>query len=119
MTEIVKTNQLPKYGFIGTSRRVSNEVPAELIERLLQRHINSDWGDLDEEDKEVNECVMRDEDGGTLNSSYKDAFEGKTILVRTEGYGLKKEDCHFSNLLGRQATFMDYCHTLVLFPEEY
>ena len=46
MTETVKTNQLPKYGFIGTSRRVADEVPAELIERLLQRHINSDLGDL-------------------------------------------------------------------------
>ena len=119
MTETIKTNHLPKYGFIGTSRQVSDKVPAELIERLLQRHINSDWGDLCEEDKEVNECVVRDEDGGTLHSSYHNAFEGKTIWIRTSGYGLKKEDCHFSNFLGREATFMDYCNTIVLFPEEY
>lgn len=47
---------------------------------LLARHIHGDWGDLCEEDKQVNEEALKH--GGRLMSSYK--FDAGDVWIITE-----------------------------------
>lgn len=47
----------------------------------LNRHITGDWGDLEEEDRQVNESALRS--GGRLLSAYRDGT-GKQFWIITE-----------------------------------
>lgn len=62
---------------------------------LLARHAAGDWGDLDPEDKQLNERALRD--GGRLFSAYRFGA-GPKVWVITEA---------------------DRAATTVLLPEEY
>ena len=81
-------------------------VPSEILERLITRHISTDWGDLCIEDRELNDLAFKNEAGGRLLSSYDDAFDGKTIWIITSGYGYDPDN-------------VDLCHTTIMFPDEY
>jgi len=48
---------------------------------LLRRHLSGDWGDLDAEDKAVNDRALRD--GERVMSNYK-LPSGKNIYIVTE-----------------------------------
>ena len=61
----------------------------------LNRHITGDWGDLEEEDRQVNESALRS--GGRLLSAYRDGT-GKRFWIITES---------------------DRQSTTVLLPEDY
>lgn len=66
----------------------------EQLMDAIRRHLNCDWGDLDDEDKASNEMALRT--GGRLLSSY--TVEGSKLWVITEA---------------------DRSVTTVLFPDEY
>lgn len=67
---------------------------ARFVTDSLKRHFQRDWGDLDEEDKKLNDDAFKN--GGRLFSAYKN---GETkIWIITEA---------------------DRLVTTVLFPEEY
>jgi hypothetical protein len=57
-------------------------VPAELIEKILNRHRNGDWGDISEEEKRNNEIAL--ETGERIISVYK-INDYTKIWVITEG----------------------------------
>lgn len=67
---------------------------------FLKRHAKGDWGDLSEEDRELNELALQD--GSRLLSAYK-TLKGVKLWVITEAVG---DDGH------RAAT-------TILLPEEY
>ena len=67
---------------------------------FLQRHLNGDWGDLDDEDKQANELALVD--GSRLLSAYH-LKDGTKVWCITEAVG---ENGH------REATTF-------LLPEEY
>lgn len=48
----------------------------------LDRHLSGDWGDLDDEDKAVNENALLS--GGRLLSSYKHPETGNKLWIITE-----------------------------------
>ena len=76
--------------------REAGQQPSE----FLDRHIMGDWGDLDDEDKALNEAALSD--GSRILSSYK-TRTGTKLWAITEATG---DD-------GRRAS------TCLLLPEEY
>jgi hypothetical protein len=70
----------------------------ELI-TLLDRHVSGDWGDIPEEDAELNEGAIRNKEGRIM-SAYE--LSGKRVWIITDGLHDEKET-----------------YTTVLFPEEY
>jgi hypothetical protein len=59
---------------------------------LVQRHMNGDWGDLDEEDKEANEEALKC--GSRILSSY--VFPAGKVWIITEaqnGIGIRESTC--------------------------
>lgn len=76
---------------------------ASFVLRSMNRHARKDWGDLDPEDKQMNDTADL-EQGDRLFSAYVDPKTGEKIYVITENYG----------------GYQGYNHvTTILFPEEY
>jgi hypothetical protein len=62
-------------------------------DEFLARHVNGDWGDLDDEDREANDTALVD--GSRLLSAYK-TRKGERIWVITEAVndvGLRYSTC--------------------------
>lgn len=79
----------------GVSEWMSEDFDAAVFVNVsLQRHLNGDWGDIDEDDKILNDAAARH--GHRVLSQYKSW--DKTVLIVTE---------------------YDRSVTTVLFPEEY
>ncbi len=96
---------IKKFGRITGTSGITR-VPGEILERLITRHINADWGDLNKEDRELNDHALKREAGGRLLSSYKNAFNDQTIWIITSGFGNDPDN-------------VDLCHTTIMFPHEY
>lgn len=110
------TTHIENFGIIVATQRIRNDVPTELLERIVERYINKDWGDVPKDEKEMNDEIVEKADGsGRIFSKYKDACNGEDIWIMTYGYGLRKEDVP---LFGGY-TFNDCCYTTVFFPNEY
>ena len=73
---------------------------AQFIQKSLNRHVKSDWGDMDDEDKQTNDLALKQ--GTRLLSAYNDERFPKngiaTIWIITEA---------------------DRSATTILFPDEY
>jgi hypothetical protein len=73
---------------------------AQFIQKSLNRHVKSDWGDMDDEDKQTNDLALKQ--GTRLLSAYNDHRFPKngiaTIWIITEA---------------------DRSATTILFPDEY
>ena len=81
------------------------------ISKITDRFRKGDWGDIPEEDKQLNIDTITAEKSGnpgmTLMGSYMtDCPNPVKIYIMTSGYGNQ----HYG---------ADYCYTTVLFPEEY
>ena len=66
------------------------EVPQEIWERCLQRHMNGDWGDLCDSDKATNDRAYVKGKTHWMYSVYKNAYKGKenaNILRKLEKRG--------------------------------
>jgi hypothetical protein len=55
-------------GRMVITRAAQEEIPELTVHQALRRHLQGDWGDLSEEDKQSNEEALKD--GGRLFSSY-------------------------------------------------
>ena len=110
------TAHIENFGIIVATQGIRKDVPTELLERVVERYINKDWGELPQDEKEMNDEIVNKANGsGRILANYKDACNGKDIWIMTYGYGLKKEDIPE----GAEYTLNDCCNTTVLFPEEY
>ena len=109
------------YGMISISPKVTGTVPLEIVERILEIHIHTDWSDRYfqkqlEEDKlylqwRVQEPPMRvRKDGSKYSQNYNsqlklsmfpDVFMGMSMIVRT---GLAKNKSNQEKL----ATFVQF-----------
>jgi hypothetical protein len=67
-------------GRLLQTRAVLLELEEPEIEVMVQRHLDGDWGDLDDEDKALNEHAL--EVGNRLLSLY--VLEGERYYVITE-----------------------------------
>ena len=77
------TNQVVLFDcgqIIATSGVLALEPKAQDFRALLARHIVGDWGNLSEEDKQLNESALKD--GSRLLSSYE--MKGAKVYVITE-----------------------------------
>ena len=73
---------------------------AQFVQKCLSRHVKGDWGDLDSEDKQANNCSLK-EDTRLLSAYNDDRFPKNgvaTIWIITEA---------------------DRSATTILFPDEY
>lgn len=91
-----------KVGTIVVTRAVdekmkSSEIFKDFVIRSLARHIDCDWGDLCEEDKELNNQALKNHDA-RLFSAYIYGSQDEKIWIITE---------------------WDGSVTTILFPEEY
>lgn len=91
-----------KVGTIVVTRGIdekmkSSEIFKDFVIRSLARHIDCDWGDLCEEDKESNDEALKNGDA-RLFSSYIYGSDKEKIWIITE---------------------WDRSVTTILFPEEY
>ena len=73
-----------------------NERFNEFVSKSFARHCNGDWGDLDEEDKQMNDLALRNGDDRILSKYEYD--EDISIYIITE---------------------WDRSATTILFPSEY
>ena len=89
------------------------EIPQEIWERLLERHINGDWGDLDDTSKATNDRAFKEGKTHWMYSVYKNAYKGKDICIETNGYKLPREVMDLKN-----HKVEDYNHTVIMFPSE-
>lgn len=66
---------------IGVNNTIKeNEQFAREIISVLQRYVNKDWGDLDEEDKQTNEDALQYPDDLYLLGAYK-TCKGKIYII--------------------------------------
>lgn len=113
MTDTITTKVQPRecFGAVVLSQGVNELVPTALIQRLLDRHFNNDWGDLDEHDAQMNAEAVNACDGQRVHSSYswpKKLGLKENIWIMTYLHSdpeLQKDPNH--------------CYTTVLFPSEY
>ena len=89
------------------------DVPQEIWERLLTRHISGDWGDLCDSDKATNDRAFVKGQTYWMYSVYKNAYKGKDICIETNGYKLPREVMDLKN-----HKVEDYNHTVIMFPSE-
>ena len=117
MTNTIVTKVINRkcFGKILMTPSVLDVVPHSLIVRLLDRHFINDWGDLPEEDAQLNsDCVnacyekTSSEYGNRIMSVYKWPNLPETIWIMTYLQ-------HDSKLQQDP----DYCNTVVMFPSEY
>ena len=101
--------KLPRecFGTVVTTRSIADEVPSAIISRLLDRHFDNDWGDLVEDDAE-------------LNADAVNACEGR-IMSSYSWPGLKEKIWIISYLQAdaKLQQDMDYCYTTVMHPSDY
>ena len=111
MTTITTTLQPREiFGTVVTTAAVAETVPMALIQRLLDRHFINDWGDLDDEDSQMNSDAVNNIEGRVM-SSY--SWPKKVGL---------KENIWIISYLQSDPELQknpDYCNTCVLFPSEY
>jgi hypothetical protein len=115
---IPPVENLSKFGRVVVSMGVQTEVPLHIMTELFQRHLTGDWGDVDKQGEKLNSDSIKKSKGGTIYSTYKNAYKGKTIFIHTHGYGLTPEDCGLTSSNVAQLSFTDYCHTVMMFPAE-
>jgi hypothetical protein len=103
------------FGKILVTPSVFDAIPNSLILRLLDKHFNDDWGNLPDEDAEinlniVNACHNKEphEYGNRIMSVYKQFKLSEDIWIMTYLQ-------HDSELQKDH----DYCNTVVMFPSEY
>ena len=101
-----------KFGSCAISVGIT-EVPPEIWERLLTRHMNGDWGDLSDSDKATNDRAFKEGKSYWMLSVYKNAYKGKDIWIETNGYGLSRD---VMDLVNHKVA--DYNHTVIMFPSE-
>jgi hypothetical protein len=90
----------------GVANRLENDCQfTNDITKMIQLFRSGDWGNIDENDWELNVGTCKNKSGGSLMGAYK-TFDNTRIWIITSGYG-------------QQALGRDYCYTTVLFPEEY
>ncbi len=87
----------PKFlvGRIVATPNAINQIPSDEIMNALARHIQGDWGALDTDDWDSNECALKN--GGRLFSQYRSTQDIK-FWITTEA---------------------DRSVTTVLLPEDY
>ena len=109
MTDTITTTVQPReiFGTVVTTRTVHETVPAPIVQRLLDRHFINDWGDLDDEDAQMNSDAVNNIQGRIMSSySWADLPEKIWIISYLQSDPeLQKNP--------------DYCNTCVLFPSEY
>lgn len=117
MTNTIVTKLIDRecFGKILMTPSVLDVVPHSLIVRLLDRHFINDWGDLPEEDAQLNsDCVNACHDktsseyGNRIMSVYKWPNLPENIWIMTYLQ-------HDSKLQQDP----DCCNTVVMFPSEY
>ena len=80
----------------GINEAISEDASfAAFAQKSMQRHLSGDWGDMEDEDKQINDEAM--ENGERIFSAYK-PMQGKKIWIITEA---------------------DRSATTILFPNEY
>ena len=103
---------LPKecFGTVVTTRAVADQLPSALLMRLLDQHFANNWGDLSEDDAQMNaEAVNACE--GRIMSSY--SWPKKIGLA---------ENIWIISYLQSDPELQqspDHCNTTVMFPSEY
>lgn len=66
----------------GISERIANDTEfAKFITESFKRYVNCDWGDLCEEDKEMNDSAVKNNDDRILA---KYSFNNEDIYIITE-----------------------------------
>lgn len=79
----------------GIASIASNERGMETVLKCLERHCSGDWGDLDEDDKELNNAALNEGEGRIFSAYETDVG---SIYIITES---------------------DRSVTTILLPEEY
>lgn len=99
---IVKDKAKFPLGMVVSTRGVSLKLPPDKISEILNKHITGDWGQLNKEDRQLNEFAL--ENGERIFSSYplsttikKECGEDKVWVI----------------------TEYDRSLTTILFPSEY
>jgi len=109
MTDTITTTLQPReiFGTVVTTRGVHDTVPPAVITRLLDRHFINDWGDLDDEDAQMNSDAVNSIEGRIMSSYSWPGLPEKIWIISylQSDPELQKDPNH--------------CNTTVLFPSEY
>jgi len=96
------TGKLP-LGILAVTQGVQHLVKAAEVAKMVERHIQGDWGEVSEDDKALNDLSVLE--GGDVLSAYLDSGQ-RRVWVKTDGwYGPDKGT--------------EYLVTTVLLPDEY
>ena len=109
MAHTITTTLQPReiFGTVVTTPTVAETVPPSVITRLLDRHFINDWGDLSDEDAEVNSEAVNNIDGRVMSVYSWPGLPEKIWII-----SYLQSDPELQ-------TKPDYCNTCVLFPSEY
>lgn len=109
MTELTtKVQPRACFGTIVCTPTVAAEVPHNTLVALLDRHFTNDWGDLCDEDAQMNSDAVNACDGSRIISSYKLPSSGEKIWI----ISYLRSDPELQQ-------DPDACNTTVMFPSEY
>ena len=95
------------FGTIVTTPTVAAEIGPKTLAVLLDRHFTNDWGDLDDEDAQMNSDAVNACDGSRIMSRYNIPTGEKVWIISY----LHSDPKHQQN--------PDVCNTCVMFPSEY
>ena len=95
------------FGQVLMTKAVGTTSAADFVMEALDRHFSNDWGDLSEEDAQMNAEAIQERNGGQIMSAYKNMVNGEDDLwVITVGFGDDPSD-------------PERCHTTVMLPSDY
>ena len=76
------------FGFIVCAQYVNETIPKRVVQELLDRHLNNDWGEIDDYDTQLNTDAVKacHEDNsahGRIVSSYTCPVTGQKVGIIT------------------------------------
>lgn len=78
--------QLFNPGYMVATATVALEIDPHYVNLLIKRHLDGDWGELDDSDFAENERSLREQNGGRLHSSYETPQGNVWIITDNLGY---------------------------------
>ncbi len=104
------------FGKVLITPTVFDTVPHSLVLRLLDRHFNDDWGDLPDEDSQLNVNIVN-----ACHNKEPNEYGNRIMSVYKQPNSLP-ENIWIMTYLQHDSELQqdhDYCNTVVMFPSEY
>ena len=109
MTNSISANVLSRecFGLVVTTPSINEQIPIHVVAELLDRHFAGDWGEICDEDCQINADACNAGQGRIMSVYTVPDTDSKIWIMSYIETDPKRQQ------------IVDCCNTTVLFPDEY